>query len=56
MLGDIAMLKLFRRLELGRNLDIEVHAALNAAAIADVAGLFGWIEGSWVSDGLRARG
>jgi maltokinase len=49
MLGSTAMLKLFRRLELGRNLDIEVHAALNAADIPDVAGLFGWIEGSWVS-------
>ena len=28
MFGDVAMLKLFRRLELGRNLDIEVHDAL----------------------------
>ncbi|HJV12830.1 MAG TPA: phosphotransferase [Propionibacteriaceae bacterium] len=50
MLGETAILKLFRRLELGHNLDIEVHAALNAAGISDVAGLFGWIEGSWVSD------
>jgi len=53
MLGDTAILKLFRRLELGKNLDIEVHAALNAAGISDVAGLFGWIEGSWVSSGLQ---
>jgi maltokinase len=53
MLGKTAMLKLFRRLELGRNLDIEVHAALNATGIGDVAGLFGWIEGSWVSDGRQ---
>jgi maltokinase len=53
MLGDKAMLKVFRRLELGPNLDIEVHAALNAAGISDVAGLFGWIEGSWVSDGRQ---
>ena len=53
MLGDTAILKLFRRLELGHNLDIEVHAALNAAGISDVAGLFGWIEGSWVSSGLQ---
>ena len=49
MFGDVAMLKVFRRLELGRNLDIEVHHALNAAGIADVAGLFGWVEGSWVA-------
>jgi maltokinase len=53
MLGDTAILKLFRRLELGHNLDIEVHAALNAAGISDVAGLFGWIEGSWVSGGRQ---
>jgi maltokinase len=53
MLGETAMLKLFRRLELGHNLDIEVHAALNAAGISDVAGLFGWIEGSWVSEGRQ---
>jgi maltokinase len=52
-LGDKAMLKVFRRLELGPNLDIEVHAALNTAGISDVAGLFGWIEGSWVSDGRQ---
>ena len=53
MLGETAILKLFRRLELGHNLDIEVHAALNAAGISDVAGLFGWIEGSWVSAGRQ---
>lgn len=53
MLGDTAILKLFRRLELGHNLDIEVHAALNAAGISDVAGLFGWIEGSWVANGRQ---
>ena len=52
MLGDVAMIKLFRRLELGRNLDIEVHDALNRAGVADVAGLFGWAEGSWTSDGV----
>jgi maltokinase len=51
MLGEVAMIKLFRRLELGRNLDIEVHAALNAAGVEDVAGLFGWVEGTWVSGG-----
>ena len=51
MFGDVAMVKLFRRLELGRNLDIEVHAALNDAGTADVAGLFGWTEATWSSDG-----
>jgi maltokinase len=53
VLGDTAILKLFRRLELGHNLDIEVHAALNEAGIEDVAGLFGWVEGSWVSSGRQ---
>jgi maltokinase len=52
VLGDMAMLKLFRRLELGRNLDIEVHDALNRAGVPDVAGLFGWAEGSWTTDGV----
>jgi maltokinase len=51
ILGDVAMLKLFRRLELGRNSDIEVHDALNRAGVENVAGLFGWAEGSWTSDG-----
>ena len=47
MFGDVAMLKLFRRLELGRNLDIEVHDALSRAGQADVARLFGWVEARW---------
>ena len=49
------MLKLFRRLELGRNLDIEVHDALNRAGVSDVAGLFGWAEGSWNSGRRHLR-
>ncbi len=51
MFGDVAMIKLFRRLELGRNLDIQVHDALNAAGVDSVAGLFGWIEATWVGGG-----
>ena len=47
MFGDVAMLKLFRRLELGRNLDIQVHAALNDAGMSDVARLFGSVEATW---------
>ncbi|MBA8795504.1 maltokinase [Friedmanniella endophytica] len=47
MYGDVAMLKLFRRLELGRNLDIEAHQVLSDAGIEDVATLYGWLEGSW---------
>ncbi|MGI3783726.1 MAG: phosphotransferase [Janthinobacterium lividum] len=51
MFGDVAMLKLFRRLELGRNLDIQVHAALNDAGMTDVARLFGSVEATWTRDG-----
>ena len=47
MYGDMAMLKLFRRLELGRNLDIEIHNALSRSHVTDVAQLYGWVEGSW---------
>ncbi len=52
MFGDVAIVKLFRRLELGRNLDISVHDALNRAGVSDVAGLFGWAEGSWTANGV----
>ena len=42
MFGDVAMIKFFRRIELGRNLDIEVHDALARAGVDDVARLYGW--------------
>ena len=51
MFGDVAMLKLFRRLELGRNLDVQVHAALNDAGVDDVADLYGWVDATWTSGG-----
>ena len=47
-----AMLKVFRRLELGRNLDIEVHDVLGRSvgpAARDAAHLFGWVEGTWTT-------
>ncbi|WP_375425235.1 aminoglycoside phosphotransferase [uncultured Friedmanniella sp.] len=47
MFGEVAMLKVFRRLELGRNLDIEVHDALSRTSMADVAKLYGWVDASW---------
>jgi maltokinase len=51
MFGDVAMIKVFRRLELGRNLDIEVHDALSRSHSVGVARLYGWAEGSWSSGG-----
>jgi maltokinase len=47
MFGDRAMLKLFRRLEIGHNLDIEVHESLSRSGVADVAQLYGWVQASW---------
>jgi len=55
MYGDVAMMKLFRRLERGHNLDIEVHDALNRAGLADVARLYGWIEATWRHQGVDGR-
>lgn len=48
MYGQVAMLKLFRRLERGDNLDIEVHRALaDGPAAADVARIYGWLTAEW---------
>ncbi len=52
MFGDVAMIKFFRRIELGTNLDIEVHDALARTGVTDVARLYGWIRGQWVQDGV----
>lgn len=49
MFGDVAMLKLFRRLEPGPNLDIETHRELGAGAAAGrIASLYGWLDADWV--------
>jgi maltokinase len=54
MYGDVAMLKLFRRLEIGHNLDIEVHASLSRSGVGDVAQLYGYIDASWTGSNERA--
>lgn len=47
--GDALMLKVFRRLEPGHNLDIAVHAALGQDGTGSTATLYGWTEGHWRS-------
>ena len=44
MLGDVALLKVFRKLEPGHNLDIQVHDALGRAGVRVIARLFGWMS------------
>ncbi|HEY5978109.1 MAG TPA: phosphotransferase [Microlunatus sp.] len=51
MFGEVAMIKFFRRIELGPNLDIEVHDALARSGVDDVARLYGWVRASWTQDG-----
>ncbi|NEE00946.1 phosphotransferase [Phytoactinopolyspora halotolerans] len=51
--GDVALLKVFRRIQPGLNPDVEVHAALTRDGCAYVAPLLGWIDGRWTgSDGV----
>ena len=44
-LGDRALVKFFRRLEVGHNIDIELHEALGRYRVRDVDELYGWVEG-----------
>ncbi len=55
MFGDVAMIKIFRRLELGHNLDIEVHDALRRAGVRNVADLYGWVDAGWTHAGEPVR-
>ncbi len=45
--GDALVLKVFRRLEIGRNLDIAVHEALGREGTDGIAVLYGWSEARW---------
>ena len=45
MVGDAIIVKMFRRLEPGDNLDITIHGALNDAGVSSVAKLYGHISG-----------
>ena len=46
LLGDVALMKIFRRLEPGANLDIQMHDALGRAHVSSAARLYGWVSGS----------
>ncbi|WCC80825.1 phosphotransferase [Cutibacterium equinum] len=50
MVGDAIMIKVFRRLEPGDNLDIAIHGALNDAGVSSVAKLYGHISGQIPAD------
>jgi maltokinase len=45
--GDVALLKVFRRIQPGLNPDVEIHDALTRAGCTNIAPLLGWIEGTW---------
>lgn len=45
--GDVALLKVFRRLQAGSNPDIDVHRALTRHGSSGIAPLLGSIEGEW---------
>ncbi|MGH3443886.1 MAG: maltokinase N-terminal cap-like domain-containing protein [Nocardioidaceae bacterium] len=44
MFGEDSLMKVFRKLTVGRNPDIDVHAALTEAHSEHVAALYGWLE------------
>ena len=55
---DVAMLKVFRRLQPGTNPDIEVHEALLSAGSTQIAPPLGAVRGTWSDpvDGTRLTG
>lgn len=47
LLGDVALVKVFRQLIPGINPDVEVHAALGSVGCRHVARCLGWVNGGW---------
>jgi maltokinase len=45
--GDVALLKVFRRVQPGMNPDVEVHHALTGIGSGYIAPLLGWLDGRW---------
>jgi maltokinase len=52
--GNVALLKVFRRIQPGLNPDVEIHDALTRAGCRNIAPLLGWVEGTW-EDGNGRR-
>lgn len=46
LFGDVALMKVFRKLEVGPNLDIQMHDALGRARVSSAARLYGWVSGN----------
>ena len=51
VLGEAAILKVYRRLHAGTNPDIEIHHALTQAGCVSIAELLGWVDGRWAQPG-----
>jgi maltokinase len=47
--GDVALLKVFRRLVPGVNPDVEIHDALTRVDCEYIAPLLGWLDGAWTN-------
>jgi maltokinase len=54
--GDVAILKIYRRLYQGTNPDIEMHSALFQAGSKHIATPLGWIDGRWLHPTASAQG
>ncbi len=50
--GEDSLLKVFRKVNPGRNPDIEIHRALTEAESPNVAALYGWVEAADLDLGL----
>lgn len=47
VIGEQALMKVFRLLSAGINPDIEVHRALDSVGSPDIGHVFGWVNGGW---------
>jgi maltokinase len=54
--GDVAILKLFRRLTPGPSPDVELSRALQQAKNPYVPAVLGWIDGTWTDEAATDTG